>query len=243
MRGHRPATAEATGQWRAGDLDPLHFRDAVEERLLTVRPAPVLALDMTDVERLARIDNEAVKPAVMNLFLEPPQQPIYRFDPATSRFLATVHDEQPTFAAKIVGTVTVDHLSIAESYSIRCQPDNEPVSRLVIQFSDPRPDPPRFSLVGSGETAIVAHRLSDAEQASANLASAAEAWQLALATRQAGPFEIKVERSTSHDEQTSLSLVQLPGASPQQAQLAIEGARRRRHFDPRIGCERHAVRR
>ncbi len=138
IHGHRPATAEAAGQWRAGDLDPLHFRDAIEERLLTVQPASALALEIIDSEGLARVDDEPLDPAATSLFLAPPRQPIYRFDPGKTRFLATIHDQPPTFAAKIVGTVTVSHSSITESYSIRCQPEDEPVSRLVVHLSDPR---------------------------------------------------------------------------------------------------------
>jgi hypothetical protein len=223
IRAHRAASKEAP-DWSSNELDVLRFRNVdFDEQWLTLTPAAGRTLTTTSVENLP-VAVDAPAPDWEKFFLEAPKHAVYRFDPGVSQFTAKVTAERPSYAAKIVLTATIDATSVNESCSLRCQPVDDPVSSVVVRFSESRPEPPRFQLQGERQTALVAHRVVDDESGTQAASSDGEAWEVSLVHPQKSAFEIKVERKTQFADRIALGLVQLPDAVSQQAQLVVDAA-------------------
>ena len=190
---------------------------------MTLVPAAGRALTTANDENLTVAgDNPA--PDWEKYFLEAPKQSVYRFDPEASRFTAKVAAQHPAYAAKTVVTATVDATSVSETCSLRCQPLGDPVSSILVRFSEPRAEPPRFQLQGERQTALIARRVTSDEAASQAAASAGESWEVSLMHPQASAFEIKIERTTQFTDRIALELVGLPDAVSQQAQVVVDAA-------------------
>ncbi|HEY4312397.1 MAG TPA: hypothetical protein VGN12_23310 [Pirellulales bacterium] len=223
IHGHRPGHDKSVGRWQSDELNFLRFRDVeLDEQLFSLHAAAGYGLAISDLENMARVDPRAMDFTQQELFSEPPND-VYRVDPAGGRFTASIEPERPTFAAKIVGTTSVDASTIVETNSIRCQTQDDPIDRLVVHFSTARPEPPRFRIVGAGEGALSARRLNG-EKPPAQTPEAGETWEIVLARPQNAAFEIVAERSTAGRDLVELSLVSLNDVSVQQAQVVVEAA-------------------
>ena len=179
---------------------------------------------LSDVENLVRVADDVPLPAWQNVFLAAPKLPVYRFDPVASRFTAKTVEERLAFAAKIVITAQVDDKSVAESCSLRCQPVKDPVSRVVVEFSQSRPEPPQFQLHGEGQAALMARRLASDDSTGQEASGAGETWEVLLAKPQSSAFEIDIQRVTPFADRITLGLVHLPDAANQQAQVVVNAA-------------------
>ncbi|HVU86672.1 MAG TPA: hypothetical protein VHD36_05095 [Pirellulales bacterium] len=220
IRAHRAASNRET--WPAGELEVVRFRNVdIDEQWLSLQPAPGRAIALAEVENLVRITGDVPLTALQNIFQEAPKHPVYRFDPLASRFSAKIVDERPAFAAKIAITAQVNEAGVSESCSLRCQPDDDPVSRVLVRFSASRPEPPRFELAGEGQAALVARRVVSAVP---EVSDEGETWEILLARPQSAGFEIHCERVTPFADQIAVGLVNLPDAVTQQAQVTVDAA-------------------
>ena len=224
LRAHRAASEGAT-DWSSSELDVLRFRHVdIDDQWLTLVPAAGRALNTANAENLLPVADEVPGPDWETLFLEAPKHTVYHFDPVASRFAARVTPERPAYAAKIVVTATIDATSVSETSSLRCQPLDDPVSSLVVRFSESRSEPPRFQLQGESQAAIAARRLSRDDPANHATSNEGESWEISLLHPQSSAFEIKSERTTKFADRVALGLVRLPDAANQQAQLIVEAA-------------------
>ena len=137
------------------------------------------------------------------------------------RFSAVLSQHKPSFTAEIAGVASLSE-ELSEVYTIRCEPEQDAVDDLLVEFRPASSQPVHFRVPVAGEGALVARRLSAAEQAAHGLPAEAEHWRLKLAEARLGPFEVVAERRTPRADEMHLSLLSLPDAAAQPARITIQ---------------------
>jgi len=228
VRGHRrsrePAAAGQTAHFRAEDLLPLEFRDVQSRNpLLRLRPQEGYDVRLLDAQNLPRLDFESLTAEQTGLFVDSAPTVVYSYDPRRSRFTAFLQELRPHYAAEVRSEATVAGETLTESYALQVAPEGSRVSKLLVQFSQPREQPLHWRLLSEGPTAIVSRKLTDAEQRARGVSLAPEAWELSLSTPRSAPFAIGATRSLPLDaESQALSLATLPDANSGQGRLTIK---------------------
>ncbi|HEY1598990.1 MAG TPA: hypothetical protein VGG64_05280 [Pirellulales bacterium] len=225
IRAHCRATADHDQKWQASDLVPLRFRDAiVDDQLLWIRPSSTHALDLADTVDLTRVEADQLSASQLALFSNHGPGFVYRIVPERTRFTATLAERRPQHEDEIHCDALVGSATLTESYTVRCRPAGDRVSNVLLAFSEPRPEPVRFRIVGDSGGSLVARRLSTSEQASRKLPATHEFWELTLAIPRGAAFEIEAVRDTPRMVETSLSLISLPDATSQSGQVVVRAA-------------------
>ncbi|MES1213716.1 MAG: hypothetical protein ABUL64_03940, partial [Singulisphaera sp.] len=221
IRAHRPAAAEANGNWSAADLQVLHFRDVdLEDRLLTLEAEPGRAIALTGAHSLAGVDPAVLADLSAGLVRASEGRPLYRLGPHDSAFDVRVVNEAPHFSGKIVSTLRVDHQSVVELHAIRCQPADEALTEVKVRFGHKSSSPPSFRLKGEGQAALVARLIEEPDVKHAD----GETWKVTFTQPLQGACELTIDRTTPFRDEFDVNFATLPDADLLQAQVIIEAA-------------------
>ncbi len=217
-RLHSPLGRSLTVQ----DLTPLQFVGIADQRhLLTLRTVEPYRLKLDGAESLSRVNPDALRPGKQSLFLRPPGEFLFENDGNVKRLRVSLATPKPSYSATIGVEASVTERTLAESYQFRIVPNDAPIERLLIHFSCPRPESPKWNLASGTDDSYSARRLSGAEQAAAGLDTRGETWELAFGKAKVGPFEIGAARFSDMSGNQAISLAGLPLAAQQKGTLIV----------------------
>ena len=144
------------------DLMPLTFGTAsVGRSLMWIRAEDSFQLIAAGADRLGRVDPQTLNAESLALFGNPPRDLFFENNAAAREVEIFLEPQKPDYAAAISVDATVSDTSLVESYSLRCVPQKARVERLLVEFSESRPVPLRWTLGTEGADQLTARRLSD----------------------------------------------------------------------------------
>ena len=219
INAHRPRPAP--GESLSADNFRIVNLQEVEQsrRLVSVHVAdPASQLRLKGDENLTRLAADDLSAQEQRLFESPLGTLLFAMDHGADALDAELTAGAPRYRADVITTATVKEGYIAEECRIACVPEGSTISKLAIRFSPPPTGPLSWQLVNEDPRAFVVSQIEDqAAQTSGNEA----VYSLELARPRSAPFEISVRSSHRLDLPTRLSLVTLPTAATQKAEVRI----------------------
>ncbi|HND54920.1 MAG TPA: hypothetical protein PLV92_21050, partial [Pirellulaceae bacterium] len=147
---------------------------------------------------------------------------LYIDDAGAAELAARLAGADGTYSADMALTARVTSGQLSESYRIRLEPRETPVSRVVVLFSQARATPPTWSSDSPAAGLFSARRLSDGELQTVSR-WAEEGWELQFRASLAEPFTLRMDRSTPWQPLLPLSLIALSEADTQSGGVIVEG--------------------
>jgi len=239
IRLTRPITAEqglrltATGRWLESPVGQslpvarfwmLRFVNVNGGReLLAIRASAPDELQFPQLPRNLRLDPKQLSHQELALFDGTPQGTLLALDARARQVEVTLQRQPPRFQANISLDATVTPDTLWESYVLRIVPESGGLQRLLVQFSNARPEPLQWSFASdAADDDIVARRLSEPQRVEAGLSTDAEVWLLTWQRARTTPFQLRASRSVPFTEQQMVvSLVSVPEARQQQGEVHI----------------------
>lgn len=239
IRLTRPITAEqglrlsASGRWLESPVGQslpvarfwmLRFLAVNGGReLLAIRASAPDELQFPQLPRNLRLDPKQLTNQELALFDGNPQGTLLALDARARQVEVTLQRQAPRFQANISLDATVTPDTLWESYALRIVPESGGLQRLLVQFSNARPEPLQWSFASdAADDDIVARRLSETQRVEAGLSTDAEVWLLTWQRARTTPFQLRASRSVPFtDQEMVVSLVSVPEARQQQGEVHI----------------------
>jgi hypothetical protein len=193
----------------------------VSSRAISLRSPDNYHLKLRGEESLDRLNPKQLPAEVESLLAEPVSGLTFFANAKAAGLEIALERHAPQYTATIEVEAVASAGPFWETYSILCRPQSSRVERVVVQFSHPRQDAPRWSLASDGESGVVARRLVDEPAEKEDIATG-ETWELVLKRPRSTPFEIRATRAVEMGRNPqAISLASLPEASSQQGELSI----------------------
>ena len=227
VRAHRPRSANRDtlrdDSFRVLEIAGTAELRVTNRRLVAVREDPATPLSMrsdADVAWLSTSELSATETALIDnnadyLFLDGSE---------AARLEGVSQRTSQAYGADLDVGVSVLRDRVVEQYRIGCEPRGAPVSRLVVLFSQGRPEPLSWRIADETGAMVPARKLSTDELAALTRA-AGEGWELQLRMARTKPFTVRAERTTKWDGQSlPLALISLPESETQRGAVRVETA-------------------
>ncbi|HEY4759814.1 MAG TPA: hypothetical protein VIH42_04465, partial [Thermoguttaceae bacterium] len=209
-------------QWSVDELLPLRFTSPLEnKRLVSIQAIGPYELKLSGAEQLTRLSASNLTPAELKLFAEPPQGLLFQDDAGAAAMEIAIGPQKPSYSGTVLVDVEANNDRLVENYVLKCVPETARVDRVLIQLSQSREVPPRWTLGTDDDKQVIVRQWSKGEQASAGLGTSGDTWELTLPRPQSTPFEIHGRRETALNGSTAVCLASLPEATSQRGTLVI----------------------
>lgn len=220
VRGHRSAPVEPA--FPAQELRMLAADSArPAKRLIAVRAIEGAELRWSGADAMNRLDVQALNPAELKLFPQPPGGQLFAEDDLFSQATLSLARRRPTYSVNIRVDAAVQQNQLTETYTIQCTPEAARVERLLVHLSQARTAGLEWSIAGGNAGEFSARRMSAAEQSQTGLPPAGEVWELNLQLAKPGAFELRGVRSVEFAAETPLALASVSDAVSQRGTVAI----------------------
>ncbi len=227
---------------RAPQGERLGIRDFELLRFIGVKPRRQLIslhaidpyqLQLSGAEALHAFSPSQLSPADSELLIPDQAQLIFEDDEAARPLGVSLALRPPRYQAEIDEQVIVEDDTFTESYRFAITPQGREMSRVLVRFSQPRTEAPKWSFTGRGALELKARQFSDAEQAP--IGPEGDVWEVLLPEPQSGPFEVCAQRQSALNGDTPIALAALVGAESQSGTVTISSTGR---FLPQLTSRR-----
>lgn len=209
--------------WRSEDLVPVRLgTNGAGKRLVALCPTDAsYELICLTPEASPQLNPRQLDPADWELVEKTAEGFLFWDTPQSELLQWVLQTRLPRYRAKIRLDVLASQKSLLEQYRIECVPDGARVERVVILFSQSRPEAVRWSLGGDLDRQWTARRLTEKDLPFNGMPPGGEAWEIVLRPSRSGAFEILGERTTAIGPETPVALVGVPQAAEQEAVVRV----------------------
>jgi len=209
--------------WRTEDLVPVRFEGSqAAKRLAALCPADAsYELVCLNADTTLPLNPRQLDPADWELVEKTAEGFLFWDTPQTESLQWVLRVRPPRYRTKIHLDVLASQKSLVERYRIECTPEGARVERLVLVFSQARPEPIRWTISGDLQRQWTARRLTEKDLPADGVPAGGEAWEMLLRPSRSGTFEILGQRSSALGAETPVSLLGVPQAASQEAVVCI----------------------
>jgi hypothetical protein len=208
------------------DLAPIEFHGSGGgRRLVSIRAAEAYQLRLAGAERLTRLDPQNLTPADLELFDDRPKGLVFVSDAQADGVRIALEPQKPSYSAALQVEATATDAGVSESYAIRCVPEAARVDRLLVQFSQSRSVPLRWSLGSEEQDQVTVRPWEPGGHPAGSRAARGESFEITFRRPRSVPFEIRAVRTLSPAGPVSICLASLPEAAAQSGTVSIGSTR------------------
>jgi len=209
------------------DLVPIEFHGSAEgRRLVSIRAAEAYQLRTSGDGRLTRPDPQHLAPSDLGLFKDPPKGFVFVDDAQAAGLRVALEPQKPSYSATIQVDAAATDGILGESYVIRCCPEGARVDRLLVQFSQPRDIPLRWTFGSEEQDQVTVRPWKPRGRTAAGRAVQGESFEIAFRRPRSVPFEVRAARTLPFAAPVSVSLASLPEAARQDGTVAVGSTRK-----------------
>ncbi len=221
VRTHRPPSVEL----HAEHFRPLQFRGVRRvEQVVAVAPDPSYRLEVTGDAEVTRLSPDDLRRANDDRIQPRAGGMIFVDDDEADSLAITITREDPTFSSRIAIEADGNSNTLNETYRINCVPETTPITRLLIQLSEPRDAPVEWQLLDQPDGILRQDLLTDPDERPARVGRRGETWQIVFRSPQRTTFDLVGKRQTPFTEKIAVSLATLPAAAVQDGWLTVSSS-------------------
>ena len=221
-RGLSPGDMADAQQLTMRQLKMVHFTEVdVVRQLVSVATGSRFRLRLKADEQLARLDPRALNDQDALLLAGHDGELVFLENEQASNLAIGIELARPQFHGQLGIEVIVGEQQLAQSTTIECTPNDEPLDHVVVHFSHAQRELIRWSIPSESEDAFTARRVTRGEQIHAGLDPSGETWRIELKRPRRSRFTILAQRASSFTSKQPVSLAVLPEATSQTGRVSV----------------------